>query len=211
MYEDIDAKDFAEKTGMSLQSISSMLKQARSNATLCEEMLAAGYTDGEFPAWWFSPAREAEPRQDSAQRTLEQAQLRQAPAQPRQTPAQRTLEQAQRTLTEAEVAEGAEDGRETQGEEGYVPTPPRSPPPKEGRPTIPSSAQLSDPALSVAQPASATFSDAELSLLQERGITEITPGRWMQTVEQASGRIMLTCAHDNDTIYLNSKARTTTE
>jgi len=179
MYEDIDAKDFAEKTGMSLQSVSSMLKQARSNATLCEEMLAAGYTDGEFPAWWFSPAREAE--------------LRQAPA-------QRTLEQAEGTLTLAEQAQVAEGGRDTLGEEGYDPTPPRTPAPKEaglGRPPLasasdPSAAEPPSAALSHAQPTSATFSDAELSLLTERAITEITPGQWMHTVKQADGRIILT-------------------
>jgi len=88
-----------------------MIKQARFNATLYEEMLEAGYTDGEFPAWWFSPAREAELRQDPAQRTL----------------------------TQAEGAEVAEDGRDTLGEEGYDPTPPRTPAPKEaglGRPPL---------------------------------------------------------------------------
>ena len=127
---------------MNMNSVSSMIKQARSNATLYEEMLAAGYTNGEFPAWWFSPAQEAELRQ---------------------TPAQRTLKQA-------EQAQQAGEGRDKQGEEAYDPPPPRTPAPREGRPAIPASAQLSaaepaSAALSHAQPASATFSDAELSLL----------------------------------------------
>ena len=137
---------------MNVKSVSSMIKQARSNATLYEEMLAAGYTDGEFPAWWFSPSREAEPRQD---------------------PAQRTLKQAQRTLTEAEVAEGAEDGRDTLGEEGYDPTPPRTPTPKEAEPGRPALKPASVPTAAIVPsepstlpPASATFSDAELSLAE---------------------------------------------
>ncbi len=88
-----------------MQSVISMVKQARSNAKLYEEMLVAGYTDGEFPAWWFSPARGAG--------TTE-------------TP-------AQRTLTDAEVAEGAEDRKDTLGEEGYDPTIPRTPPPRRAR------------------------------------------------------------------------------
>jgi hypothetical protein len=50
-----NAEDFAEKTGMNYNSVVSMLKQARSNRTLYEQMLEAGYTDAEFPAWWFSP------------------------------------------------------------------------------------------------------------------------------------------------------------
>ncbi len=185
-----------------------MIKQARSNATLYEEMLAAGYTDGEFPAWWFSPAREAQRRQDSARM-----------AEPRQDSAQvaeRRQDSAQRTLTEAEVAEGAEDGRDrlaeraegaevgrdgrdTLGEEAYDPTPPRIPTPKEARPALsdavpPIASHRIPPHPTASQPASATFSDAELSLLQERGITEITPRRWMHTEVQASGRIMLTRA-----------------
>jgi len=75
---------------------------------------------------------------------------------------------AQCTLTEAEGAEGAEDGRDMQGEEGYDPTPPRIPAPREaglGRPVLasasdPSAAEPPSAALSHAQPASATFSDA---------------------------------------------------
>ena len=84
---------------MNLQSVSSMLKQARFNATLYEEMLAAGYTDAEFPAWWFSPAREAEPRQ--------------TPAQPGEPAADGTLKQAQ-------LAEAAEDGRDTLAEQAQA-------------------------------------------------------------------------------------------
>ena len=150
-----------------------MIKQARSNATLYAEMLAAGYTDEEFPEWWFSPARGAGTTQaEPAEITLKQAE-----------PAEVTLKQA----------EQAEDGRDKQGEEAYDPTPPRTPASREGRPALPASAQpsdaiRSDPALSHAQPTSATFSYAERSLLRERGITEVTPGRWMHTMAQADGR-----------------------
>jgi hypothetical protein len=115
--EGIDTKDFAEKTGMAIMSVNSMIRYAKGNAKLYEEMLAAGYTDGEFPSWWFSPARVAELRQDPAQRTL----------------------------TDAEVAEGAEDridvdkAEGAEGAEGYDPTPPRIPTPREaesGRPAL---------------------------------------------------------------------------
>jgi hypothetical protein len=40
-------------------------------------------------------------------------------------------------------------------------------------------------------PASSGFSDEELSLLEEQGITEITPGQWMRTEQQSEGRFML--------------------
>jgi len=152
--------------------------------------------------WWFSPARDAETAQFSAERRQIPAECTQAAAEQSHTPAEHTQTPAQRTLTEAEVAEVAEDGRDRQGEEGYNPTPPRTPAPKEGSLGRPPLASASDPseaeppsaALSHAQPASATFSDAELSLLKERGITEITPGQWMHTTEQADGRIVLTRA-----------------
>ena len=35
-----------------------------------------------------------------------------------------------------------------------------------------------------------SFSDVEISLLKERRITEVTPGHWMHTQEQADGRII---------------------
>ena len=39
---------------------------------------------------------------------------------------------------------------------------------------------------------SSAFSDAELSLLKDRAVTEIMPGQWMHTQKQADGRIVLT-------------------
>jgi len=137
-----------------------MIKQARSNATLYNEMLEAGYTDGEFPDWWFSPARGAKTAQVPGE--------------------------------DAEGAKVRKDTQKVEGEEGYDPTPPETPTPREGRPAL--QAQRSDPMRSDpihAEHVSAVFSDAELSLLKDRGITEVTPGRWMHTAEQADGRIML--------------------
>ena len=94
-----------------------------------------------FPAWWYSPVRDAGEMQTLAERT--------------QTLAERRQTAAERTET---LAEGAEDRRDTQGEEAYDPTPPRTPAPREGRPAIPASAQPSaaeptSTALSHAQPA----------------------------------------------------------
>ena len=36
------------------------------------------------------------------------------------------------------------------------------------------------------------YTEAEVSLLKERAITEVTPGQWMHTVKQANGSILLT-------------------
>ena len=152
---------------MNVKSVASMIKQAASNANLYDKLLAAGYTDGEFPNWWYSPGRASG-------------------------------EGAKVGKTVDVPAEGGELSIEVdkvEGVEGYEETPPRQPAPREGRPAL--LAQRSDPILSdpiQAEHVSAVFSDAELSLLQERGITEITPGRWMHTEEQASGWIMLTRA-----------------
>ena len=104
-------------------------------------------------------------------------------------------------------------------EDPYAPTPPKIPASKEERltrpPLVPPSSPLPPPpegSLDVPpSPTSSPFTDAELSLLKDWGITEVTPGRWMRTAEQTDGRIMLTCARDNGIIYLNSKVRTTTE
>ncbi len=112
-----------------MQSVISMVKQARSNAKLYEEMLAAGYTDGEFPAWWFSPARDGQT--------------------PAQTPAQ-TEPAADGTLKQAQLAE---DGSARQGEQGYDPTPPQKPASREGGLGRPTPAEPSR-----TQPSSATLS-----------------------------------------------------
>ena len=69
--------------------------------------------------------------------------------------------------------------------EDFAPTPPDTPVPKEARPALPESslrsdALRSDAGLSEVVPTPSTssaFSDAELSLLKERAITEVTPGR----------------------------------
>ena len=139
-----------------------MVKQAASNPVLYEQMLKAGYTDEEFPAWWYSPARGAGAAQEAKK--------------------------------EGEPAEGAEVSIKKQSEEseeGYDVTPPRQPASREGipgRPTLPVPAHPSDAEPPVLP--HADFSEAELSLLNDRGVTEITPGRWMHTEEQASGRII---------------------
>ena len=101
----------ANKTNINQNSVISIIRHAKQNAKLYEEMVELGYSDESFPVWWFSPARGAG--------TTE-------------TP-------AQRTLTDAEVAEGAEDRTDTLGEEGYDLTPPRTPTPREaglGRPAL---------------------------------------------------------------------------
>ena len=56
--EDINPKDFAEKTGMAIMSVNSMIQHAKLNAKLYEEMIELGYSDDAFPVWWYSPARE---------------------------------------------------------------------------------------------------------------------------------------------------------
>ena len=143
-----------------------MVKQAASNPVLYEQMLKAGYTDKEFPAWWYSPAQEAGAAQEAKK--------------------------------EGEPAEGAEVSitkQSEESEEGYEVTPPRQPASREGRQGRPPLPVPAHP--TYAEPPElprADFSQAELSLLKEQGITEITPGRWMHTVEQADGRVVLTRA-----------------
>ena len=92
------------------------------------------------------------------------------------------------------------EGRRTELQEGedFAPTPPDTPVPKEARPALPTSSLRSDTLPTptdafdvVPAPSKASsFSDVELSLLKERRITEITPGNWMYTQEQADGRII---------------------
>ncbi len=120
-----------------------------------EEMVALGYSDESFPVWWYSPGREGIVVEEG--------------------------ETGGKGGTTPE--EGGETGgrrTQTKGGEAYAPTSPDTPPPKEGRPALPASPLRSAPGLSEVvppYPTSSGFSDTELSLLNERRITEITPGR----------------------------------
>ena len=172
--EDINPKDFAEKTGMALMSVNSMIRHAKQNAKLYKEMVELGYSDESFPVWWYSPGREGT--------------------------GVKVVGQGGTTLQEGEQIEG----RSTELKEGedYAPIPPDITPPKEGRPALPEpslrSATLPTPTEGfevVPTPSTASFSDAELSLLKDRAVTEIMPGQWMHTQEQADGRIIAREVH----------------
>jgi len=140
-------------------------------------MVAAGYTDAELPVWWYSPGREGT--------------------------GVKTVEQGGTTLQEGKQIEGK--STELKEGEDFAPTPPDTPVPKEARPALPESSP-SSPSQPVPSPSSqgvpspSSFSDAELSLLKDRAVTEIMPGQWMHTQEQANGRIVLMCTRDNGTI-----------
>ncbi len=138
-------------------------------------MVALGYSDSKFPAWWYSPAREGIEGQEVEQPRIEVQEVEQ----PR-----------------TEVQEGEETaGKRTHTEAGeaYAPTPPDKPRPREDRlrrPPVPVPASASD-ALPAPASASSAFSDLEMTILREQGISEITPGQWMRTEQLADGRIML--------------------
>jgi hypothetical protein len=81
---------------MAIMSVNSMIQHTKLNATLYEEMVELGYSDGEFPVWWYSPGREGT--------------------------GAKTVGQGGTTLKEGEQIEG----RRTELQEGedYAPTPP---------------------------------------------------------------------------------------
>lgn len=132
---------------MALMSVNSMIRHAKLNSTLYEEMIALGYLDKSFPVWWYSPGREG-------------------------TKA-KTVGQGGTTGEGGEQIAG----RSTELEEGedFAPTPPDIPASREGRPALHESPVLSYPLLSspggsedvLPSPTSSKFSDAELSLLKE--------------------------------------------
>ena len=43
----------ANKTNINQNSVISIIRHAKQTRSLYEDMLAAVYTDGEFPAWWY--------------------------------------------------------------------------------------------------------------------------------------------------------------
>ena len=45
--------------------VMSMISQARRNPKLYDDLRGLGYTDEEFPEWWYSPARPPEKKQDA--------------------------------------------------------------------------------------------------------------------------------------------------
>ena len=136
--EDIDTKDFAEKTGMSINSVNSMIRHAKQNAKLYEEMVAIGYSDTTFPAWWYSPARDGTEVQEVEQPRTE-------------------VQEDEETVGKRTPAKAGEE---------YAPTPPDQPRPigaRSTRPPVPVPASASD-AMPTPAPASASsgFSDLEI-------------------------------------------------
>ena len=120
--EGIDTKDFAEKTGMSVMSVNSMIRHAKGNAKLYEEMVELGYSDESFPVWWYSPGRAGQ-EGDAVE---------------------------QQGITGHEGEQIAEKGIEGREEEDFEPTPPDTPAPREGRlarPALPLPAKVCPPLL----------------------------------------------------------------
>ena len=93
---------------MAVLSVNSMIRHAKGNAKLYEEMVALGYSDDSFPVWWYSPGREG-------------------------TEA-KTVGQGGTTLQEGEQIAGR--GTELKEGEDFAPTPPDTPVPKEARPAL---------------------------------------------------------------------------
>ena len=91
-----------------------MIRHAKGNAKLYEEMVELGYSDKSFPVWWYSPGREG-----TEGTTLQEG------------------EQGGTTLKEGEQIE--ERGREGREEEDFAPTLPDIPVPREARPALPGS------------------------------------------------------------------------
>ena len=157
------------RTGIAVLSVNAMIKHAKTNPRLYEDMVELGYSDSTFPSWWYSPARDGTEGQQEGEETQEDAQHRTSVQEGEETAGKRT---------------------QTQAEARYAPTPPDKPRPKEARPTrlpvrepapasdaLPASAPASD-ALPASAPASAAseFSDLELSMLKAQAVTEITTG-----------------------------------
>ena len=147
------------RTGIAVLSVNAMIKHAKTNPRLYEDMVKLGYSDSTFPSWWYSPARDGTEGQQVEQQRID----------------------AEEGRTDAQEGEETAGRRtQTEGAKAYAPTPPDTPIPKEPRPTIPTvqvPATASD-ALPASAPASAAseFSDLELSMLKDQAVTEITTG-----------------------------------
>jgi hypothetical protein len=147
------------RTGIAVLSVNAMIKHAKTNPRLYEDMVELGYSDSTFPSWWYSPARDGTEGQQVEQQRIDAEEGRTGAQEGEETAGKRT---------------------QTQAEAGYAPTPPDKPRPKEARPTrlpVREPAPASD-ALPASAPASAAseFSDFELSMLKDQAVTEITTG-----------------------------------
>jgi hypothetical protein len=134
------------RTGIAVLSVNAMIKHAKTNPRLYEDMVELGYSDSTFPAWWYSPGREGivvKEAEDGGQDGT-------------------TLEEG-----------GENGGKRTQskGEEAYEPTPPDTPKPRIDRSTRPPLPSSSDPL-----PPPPPSSDLEMAMLKDQAVTEITTG-----------------------------------
>jgi hypothetical protein len=163
----------ANKTNINQNSAISMIRHAKINAGLYQEMRTAGYADEEFPEWWFSPARV----------DVEQDRLV-------------SSEVEQERLVSSEVES---DELKSSDVEVLTPATPRIPAPREeglGRPVLRTqddSTQLKtaedDPTRR--DSTQDNFTQAEINLLGSNGIIRGQDGVWVHYEKEPSGRTII--------------------
>ena len=139
------------RTGIAVLLVNAMIKHAKTNPRLYEDMVELGYSDSTFPSWWYSPARDGTEGQQVEQQRIDAEEGRTGAQEGEETAGRRT---------------------ERVGGEEYAPTPPDQPRPIGDRSTRPA---VPVPASAPASAAS-EFSDLELSMLKDQAVTEITTG-----------------------------------
>ena len=59
------------RTGIAVLSVNAMIKHAKTNPRLYEDMVKLGYSDSTFPSWWYSPARDGTEGQQVEQQRID--------------------------------------------------------------------------------------------------------------------------------------------
>lgn len=163
--EDVNTLALAEQWEVHRLSVSGMLSAAKNSKQLYKDMKSLGYVESQFPVWWYSPARDTQVQQSADQ-------------------------SADVQTSDAKFPKST-----------FIPISPRKPTYRadslDRPPVIPqdSTSQDSTPSDSPRHDGTrgtSQLSESDLKLLASQLITEVTPGRWMRTVERSDGSIVLT-------------------
>ena len=163
--EDIDVLKLTDQWNVDKMGVIGMISQAKRNRKLYDRLIVQGYSDDEFPVWWYSPAREQ--ASDIVQETL--ANVEKRPASPNGVPS--------RTVDDV-----------------LTPQLPKEPAPGEGVPASPVLQRRDDTVQydTGLDDDGQGFTQAEINLLGANKIVRGEDGVWKHIEKEPSGRTIIT-------------------
>jgi hypothetical protein len=166
---EIKTKRLAAQWNADQRGVASMVNNAKRSKRLYKDMREAGYQKDEFPRWWFNPDSEVnENIPDNIEISEDKAKSKSEPEE-----IEKLYAIPPRNFVLKKDVQSNSPTDDTISERI-------------------ASQDLGNPGEKPSNLGSAGFTDAEIQILNDNSIIEISPGRWMRMEEQSNGSIVLT-------------------